>query len=254
MTPSPFLIIFHAHMSLGQYLRRGLLTLIWIAIVSPLLGDVSCPHLAAAEDLVQRLDLSATDYTHGAFDVSWDTPPHCYADCSGFLDALLMHVYGFKRDNFYHWLGSRRPNAAAYYATIRNEHGFEVIARLDAVQPGDILAIYYVNHTENSGHILIADGRPESMPSKPPIKAGLQQWQVPVIDCSESGHGPKDTRHKKGSDGKDHTGLGRGFLRLYCDSKGQISGFTWSTLNVSAFKSSDVEPLIIGRLDPHFRP
>ena len=91
------------------------------------------------------------------------------------------------------------------------------------------------------------------MPKKPLVE-GLQQWMLPVIDCSESGHGPQDSRHKKGPNGGDHAGLGRGFLRLYSDQSGSIAGFTWSTLNVSAFKNSDEEPLIIGRLDANFRP
>lgn len=212
------------------------------------------PHLAAAEDLVQRLDLAATDYKHQSFDVSWDVPPHCFADCSGFLDALLMHVYGFKRDDFERWVGARRPNAAAYYTAIKEKHGFQVINRIGAVQPGDILAVYYVNRTDNSGHILIADGRPETMAPKQPLKEGLRQWLLPVIDCSESGHGPLDTRHKKGPAGKDHAGLGRGVLRIYTATNGEIVGFTWSTLNASQFKGADEEPLIIGRLESNFRP
>src|SRR5882724_2047817 len=65
-------------------------------------------HLAVAEDLVRRVDLENTDYRHGAYDVSWDTPPHCYTDCSGFLDALMVQVYGFKREDFQKWVGAKR--------------------------------------------------------------------------------------------------------------------------------------------------
>lgn len=233
------------------------LSLLLLALTSPVLqaeGDAPPPHLAAAEDLVQRLELAHTDYHHQSFDVSWEAVPHCYADCSGFLDALLMHAYGLKRDDFQRWIGSRRPNAAAYYEAIRANRGFQTVATIQTMRPGDILAIFYRNRTDNSGHILLADGLPEVMPPKKPLVEGLQQWLLPVIDCSESGHGPQDSRHKKGPDGKDHAGLGRGYLRIYSDQSGHVQGFTWSTLNLSLYKGSDEEPLIVGRFDPAFRP
>ncbi len=96
--------------------------------------------------------------------------------------------------------------------------------------------------------MLVAD-RPRRMAAKEPSIAGTIQWEVTIIDSSESGHGPTDTRHKKGADGKDHDGLGEGVLRIYSDTAGNVTGFAWSTQKVSKFKEPSDEHLVIGRLN-----
>ena len=75
-----------------------------------------------------------------------------------------------------------------------------------------------------------------------------------VIDSSESGHGPTDTRHKRGADGRDHDGLGRGVFRLYGDARGEVAGFAWSTAKVSRFIAPADEHVVLGRLVEGFRP
>ncbi len=95
--------------------------------------------------------------------------------------------------------------------------------------------------------MLVAD-RPKQIQSQPPLVPGTQQWQVTVIDSSESGHGPTDTRYKKGSDGKDHDGVGQGIFRVYTDNQGGVAGFAWSTVAASKFRAPDDENLVIGRL------
>src|SRR5262249_43286345 len=80
---------------------------------------------------------------------------------------------------------------------------------------------------------------------------GTLQWELAIIDSSESGHGPTDTRHANGPNGKDHDGVGEGILRLYTDPAGTVVGFAWSTLSASKFKSPDDEHLVIGRLAEH---
>jgi hypothetical protein len=76
----------------------------------------------------------------------------------------------------------------------------------------------------------------------------MEQWEVSIIDSSHSGHGPTDTRHAKGKDGKDHDGLGEGELRLYADSQGHITGFSWSTASASKFIQPSEEHAVVGRL------
>lgn len=202
---------------------------------------------SSAEDLARRINLDDTDYRHGKWDVDWGAQPHCFTDCSGFLDAVLIHTYNWHRSDLEHWLHVSRPNAANYYDAIRGNNGFTPVARVQEIAPGDVLAVKYLHRTDNSGHIMIADGAAEAMTARPPVIAGTQQWQLAIIDCSESGHGPEDTRHKRGADGKDHAGLGRGILRLYTRVDGQPVGFSWSALKVSGFKGSDSEPIAIGR-------
>ena len=68
------------------------------------------------------------------------------------------------------------------------------------------------------------------------------------------GGSPADTRHKKGDDGKDHTGLGQGVVRVYTDREGRIAGWTWSTLGSSAVRDPKEESLAVGRLKVGFKP
>jgi len=97
-------------------------------------------------------------------------------------------------------------------------------------------------------------GTPRRMQPKKPVVEGTTQWEVPVIDSSETGHGSSDTRHHKGPGGKDHDGVGAGVLRIYTDHQDKIIGFAWSTMERSEFKGADDEHLVIGRLKPGFKP
>ncbi len=77
-----------------------------------------------------------------------------------------------------------------------------------------------------------------------------QQWDVAIIDSSESGHGQEDTRRL--ADGSYHDGAGRGTMRLYTDKNGAFLGYTWSDLAESLYYAATARPLVIGRLDPKF--
>ncbi len=211
-------------------------------------------HLADAVDLLKHLDLRNTSYEHGAGKIGWTEPRECHTDCSGFVDALLIHSYAYERPAFEKWFGSRRPSAARYYDAIAAQRGFQAIARVSDIQPGDLLAVKYLTRKDNTGHVMLVAEAPRQMRPRKPLVGQSQQWSVTVLDCSQSGHGPADTRHGKGKDGKDHDGLGQGTLRLYADLQGTFVGFTWSTLESSEFKDPNAEPLVIGRLQPNFKP
>jgi hypothetical protein len=92
------------------------------------------------------------------------------------------------------------------------------------------------------------------MTAAPPHVDGATQWAVTVVDSSESGHGPSDTRHKKGAGGHDHDGLGRGVFRIYTNTDGGVAGFAWSTSKASRFVAPADEHLVLGRLVPGFHP
>lgn len=205
-------------------------------------------HLAAARWLIAHLDLRNTGYEHGAGTVKFTTPFVSRTDCSGFTDALLTYCYGFDADQFRRWFGSGRPTARRYHEAIEQERGFTLIKHIQAVLPGDFLAVKYLSRTDNTGHVMLAAGRAAKIVPKAPLVPGTEQWAVAVIDSSRSGHGPVDTRHKQGVDGKDHDGLGEGVLRIYTDSRGGIVGFAWSTLGASKYKDPNDENLVIGRL------
>ena len=211
-------------------------------------------HLAQAEELVRNLELKHTTYEHGKVEIKWTPTRESHADCSGFIDELLKHSYGYDAAQFKRWFGSHRPSAKRYHDAILEQHGFRAIDRLPQVRPGDILAVKYLKRKDNTGHVMLVAGEPRRMPPKPPLVEGAIQWEAPIIDSSETGHGPSDTRHHKGPGGKDHPGLGAGVLRIYADQEGKILGFTWSTLEHSEFKAPDEEHLVAGRLVEGFEP
>ena len=101
--------------------------------------------------------------------------------------------------------------------------------------------------------MLVVDA-PNRMNATPPYVDGTTQWSVPIVDSSESGHGPTDTRYKRGAGGRDHDGLGRGVFRLYTDPHGAVVGFAWSTTKASRFESPEDEHVVLGRLVPGFHP
>ncbi len=211
-------------------------------------------HLLVAESLVEHLDLTNTNYKHGEPEASFAAPYQCHTDCSGFVDLLLQYSYGYDKDQFKKWFSSTRPTAKRYHDAIEEQKGFQLIPHVQDMQPGDFLAVKYLSRTDNTGHVMLAADRPVKISPQEPVVPGTTQWKVTVIDSSESGHGPTDTRHKRGINGKDHDGLGEGVLRLYTDAQGGVVGFTWSTLASSEIKKPTDENLLIGRLLPDFKP
>lgn len=211
-------------------------------------------HLTAAIDLVRRVRLENTSYEGGEPRVVWQAECQSHADCSGFLDALLMHSYGYSKEDFKRWFDSHRPSARRYHDAIVEQRGFHRIERLGSVRPGDILAVKYLSRSDNTGHVMVVAERPQRIRAVQPMVAGTEQWEVPIIDSSRSGHGPSDTRHHRGADGKDHPGLGRGVLRVYSDGREEVVGFSWSTGKSSKFEAPSDEHLVIGRLVEGFRP
>jgi hypothetical protein len=212
------------------------------------------PHLVAAHDLVERLPLDRTSYVLGQDDVQWEGSCHSHADCSGFLRALLSHCYGYDSAAYRRWLNSTRPSASLYHDAIVAQAGFLHVEQFAEIQPGDILAAKYLQGRENTGHVMVVAGPPRPMAPAPPLVPGTTQWEVPIIDSSKSGHGSTDTRYRKGPNGTDQPGLGRGVLRVYVDAAGHVAGYTWSTYQGSTFRAPQDEHLVIGRLKPGFRP
>jgi hypothetical protein len=211
-------------------------------------------HLTDAQRLVQQLNIKNTNYEHGPGRVVWEGVCESHTDCSGFIDALLMHSYGYNQDAFKRWFDSHRPTARRYHDAIVQGRGFSEIKSVAETLPGDILAIKYLVEKSNTGHMMLVVEPPHWIEPLEPLVPGTQQWQVTVIDSSNSGHGPTDTRHHLGVNGKDHDGLGQGVFRIYTDRRGELVGFAWSTLKASKFQTPEEEHLVIGRLKTNFIP
>ncbi|HEX4609709.1 MAG TPA: hypothetical protein VH092_16035 [Urbifossiella sp.] len=205
-------------------------------------------HLRAARELVRNLDLKDTRYEHGRPDVRFERPCRVHADCSGFLTALLQHSYALTPEGFGKWFGHERPTADRYHDAVVRRERFEPVPDFRRVRPGDVLAVKYTPPQDrNTGHVMLAAGTPRAVTAAAPVRAGTRQWEVAVIDCSRSGHGPTDTRHGAGEGGKDHDGLGQGVLRVYTDDAGRVAGYTWSP-GGKTFLSPPAHDLVVGRL------
>jgi hypothetical protein len=99
---------------------------------------------------------------------------------------------------------------------------------------------------------MLIDGTPQHVAATAPWIVGTEQWTVPVIDSSNSGHGPSDSRAD--ARGRFRTGVGRGTLRLFVSADGIFAGYSWSTLAASRFIPVAERALAIGRLNGSIRP
>jgi hypothetical protein len=250
-------------MAAARFFRTGLLALVGVlatngSISSAVAREASAPpHLRAAVALLSAIDPSDTNYQHKESIVHFpgdagSDHAECRTDCSGLLDAVLERAYHLSPAQLSDWLDAKRPLATHYHAAIAAEHGFERIATLQDVRPGDILAVKFPPGTKggDTGHVMIVAGTPHERTATVPLEGKTVQWEIPVIDESKHCHGTTDTRHRP-----DHTsadGLGRGVLRVYTDRQGHVAGYSWSIEKVSKFEVQSDRNMVIGRVDPAF--
>jgi hypothetical protein len=205
-----------------------------------------------AQLLVKNIEPENTDYLHKKGTVKWAGVDgaegyESHTDCSGLLNALLERSYGLTATDFEQWLGVRRPLAITYHDVIESKNRFIPIDRISDVRPGDIIAIKYPPDADNSGHVMIVSEKPHRRTKDTePVVAETEQWEIVVIDSSESGHGKADTRRR--TDDSFGQGVGKGIFRLYCDRKGRFTGYSWSTFPNSEYHDQNDRPLAIGRL------
>ncbi len=211
------------------------------------------PHFTAACEITDQIEATDTNYQHKPIIVSWKGASGaesyvCHADCSGFINRLLVHSYPtVNQESLQTWLGSKRPQAKHYYNAIKSEDRFQHITRIRDVQPGDVIAIKYPPGGENTGHVMLAAEPATARKASTPVIDGTEQWELPIIDSTRSGHGKSDSRHL--GDGKYRDGLGRGVIRLYVSADETICGYTWSTSAVSKYRDIESNELAVGRIE-----
>ena len=209
-----------------------------------------------ATRLQEHVNASNTDYRHKDNAVTWTAPWECYADCSGFVNALIGHVYHLDDAAFQQTFGHRRMYAYHYFEAIRDGRHFQQIRNAGDIRPGDLIAVQYADrseHDDNTGHVMLVVSTPERFHPVKVIEPNTRQYLVTVIDCSRSPHGKDDTRAGGGPSGQgggagDYPGLGRGPLRLYTDLQGAVVGYSWSPGNPKEGFDPFENPIVIGRL------
>jgi hypothetical protein len=205
--------------------------------------------------LADNVSPDDTSYQHRNLLVTWAgvggaTKYESNTDCSGLVNAVIKQTYGLSDESLAEKLGERRPVAAGYYDRIVEGKNFSRISRVQDLSESDLLVIKYENPApgDNTGHIMIVAGKPQRRDSSRPLVEGTVQWAVPVIDSSESFHGPEDSR--RNPDGTSREGIGRGTIRLYTSSDGSIAGYTWSESTASEFYGKGSRPIAAGRFIP----
>jgi hypothetical protein len=208
-------------------------------------------HLSDLRLLLETVTPDNTSYRHRDIVVAWRgrngaEKSVSHADCSGLIDRLLEHSYGYSPEQLREWLGGRhRPLAANYYHAILDQNGFHRITKIGQILPGDFIAMKYLpghgDKHDDTGHVMMIDARPQQISSN--IQQ-YQRWSVEVIDSS-GGHGRQDTRFR---DSKFHSGLGKGYFSLYTNSDGTLVGYSWTTSDSSKFYDDTARPLVVGRL------
>lgn len=210
--------------------------------------------------------------------VAWNgDDSYCHTDCSGLLVAVLHHLYPAIDQTFYaEWMNTTRPRASDFHDAISMAVGFDNITDVSALRAGDIIAVKYGKNnpidTDDTGHIMILAEAPRKLATPlPPTSfescpGRFDQWEVAIIDESNTGHGTGDTRYTRtpitinGKETNYHQGIGKGTIRLYTDSDNRLKVLTWSTAaNTTPFcQGSPVNPadfnIVFGRFDPGFTP
>ena len=209
-------------------------------------------HLVDARKLLKSVLPENSSYQHKNTVVKWQgendaAQSECHTDCSGLMNSLLEHSYPYFNENqFKKLFGKKRPLAEHYFQAIQDGKGFDSIAKIQEVKPGDFIAIKYGPGEKNTGHVMLVSGPPKLHPASDPKVDGTEQWELSVIDSSMSGHGKTDSRSK--SDGTFYQGLGQGVFRIYAKKSGALAGYSWSISAKSEYHDAKDRPLAIGRL------
>lgn len=184
---------------------------------------------------------------NGEFDV--------HTDCSGFVTWVLNRtapVTVSEVESYQHELTSRRkkwPQAYVYqrwFASLpaSGSKGWKPVPDWRTMQAGDVLAWCAdkycqsagdeVAHTDNTGHIMFANGAPERVEgdAQARLKRSLDDrgagmpartyaiWSIPLVDSSASKHYDDTTRSKA----KGLSGVGTGRLYFALDRDGKPLG------------------------------
>lgn len=204
-----------------------------------------------ANSLLNAVKPEDTSYIHKNDIISWGGVGEkavCHSDCSGLINALLLHCKVFSEEQLNKNLGSSRPFAKHYHDAIIHQRGFKEITKIHEVRPGDIIAIKYPPGSGNSGHVMLIASLPlKRDPTEPLLKNSIQ-YEIEIIDSSSSGHGANDSRRL--DSGKYRQGLGKGVYRIFTDEKGLFIGHTWSVYPTSKYYEMSIRNLVIGRIYP----
>jgi hypothetical protein len=155
--------------------------------------------------------------------------------CSSFITLMMQQGRGLSDQDIVNWFTPIRPTtspyAHEYYAAVVRGLHYTQVTSVPAVSRGDLIAIIYGDGSSDpTGHTALVNVVPSVMstPAKP-LLSGTTQYVVGVVDSTSVLH-TDDARPTSG-------GAGRGTMRLYADSAGQLVGYAWSTRNGTFYRT-----------------
>jgi len=208
-------------------------------------------HLALARELVANVKPENNRYSLGEQSISlpsdiFSSGYSFRADCSGFLLAIFdRSKYSIQQKMSYQSPSSkrRRPAAEDFVFSIEQGAGYSHIRRVTDIEPGDILAHAMLRLedqklTNTTGHAFLIDSYPKKITPRNPIVEGTDQFEVSIIDSNEEYVGSDDSRLADPSN--KIKGLGKGTIRIYSDSNGELVGWAKTFTNTNRFFSYSV--------------
>lgn len=188
-------------------------------------------------ELAQQIDATRTDtiYSHATKVRRKEGIYHF--DCSGMINWMLERV----DERALEAIGRDRPVASSYVRTIqkapttRARNGWQRIADIENVEPGDLFAWRRPDDWPkggNTGHIGIVIARPLKVPN---IEGA---YVVRVIDSTR-------WRHQDDTRADDETGFGMGTILFMTDADRVPIGYAWHGSDSSGFYRTDV---VFGRI------
>lgn len=223
-----------------------------MSISVPAYSQLIPKHLEDVRILQENVLPQDNSYRHKDSIVEWKgyhgaTKYICHTDCSGLVDALLVHSYHLDREKMREWLGKAHAKAQNYFRVITEQDGFEHIRQIKNVLPGDFVAMKFLpgfkGKGHDTGHIMIVNQLPQKVGPRVHQGEHLIEWSVEIIDCTR-GHGKTDTRYR---DGSYHSGIGKGVAALYTDNEGILVGYSWTPGEHSIYFDKNERPMVVGR-------
>ena len=252
-------------------------------ITTTLLGCCMVMQLAKAEDVPKYLQLARdfvanTKPENNAYTLGksmtrmpGDLFTSSYvvsADCSGFVEEMFRRVDSTTLNNLATQKFKNRHSIHDWYRSIKQEEAFIRISKVTDLKPGDVAVWLYKGSGQHHtpGHMLFLDSVPVKIKPRKPMAEGLDQYEFALIDTSQEAKSRDDTRfvsdealrdenEAKGKERgtvtspnyKGDKGVGRGHMRFYADSEGNLKGAAFS-FSKAKFHSVDNDwDIVVGR-------
>ncbi|XXX80633.1 hypothetical protein WMF30_17910 [Sorangium sp. So ce134] len=189
---------------------------------------------------------------------------------ASFFTLTQKLIWGIDDADIFNLWGKNGPTSLEYYAKFSAGTNVTQITNAGNIAAGDVLVIGRGTTGSYSGHTVIITGAAHQLgltmtdPALNPKYANTKQWALPIADSTNSVHGcnaayPDSRWTGTCASGTFTAGPGTGFLRIYSDLSGNLSGLTgslngqghsWSVTSGGTVYQADTRPYVIGRATP----